>query len=343
MKIKFNRKLNESKIDRAQFGDALEKLLVLLKKAGTENWSLDSRSVSIGERNFSKRISFLITPKDKNNNDMELPTLEIFYEPDDDGTIHIYTKENPDVVERSSADEDDLWSNTKSFIDIWYTDKKIRNKKESISKEKRFPMKEERTLDDIDADMLDDIDADMDDKKEMARQRWERRKNDARSDRDYRAKHNIRNRFKDLDSIDAEMDDEDEFAKSKYMRRKDDARADRDYWAKKDLHERYEDSDLYQDIVRVLTNYEEKNGDLYEEAMYDVLVDVQRYIDRGDLLFKSELEELDESKDIDNTQLSDEEFTKYLKRMVKGGENAPKHRMYTPEEFVKHFGDCKIK
>jgi len=298
MKIKFNRKLNESKIDRAQFGDALEKLLVLLKKSGTDNWSLDSNSVSIGERNFSKRISFLITLKDKRNNDMELPTLEIFYEPDDDGTIHIYNKEEPDIIEM--ADEGSLWFYTKMFIDNWYTDKKIRNKKESISKEKRFPMKESSSYE----DELDDIDADMDDKKEIARQRWERRKNDARSDRDYRAKHDIGKRFKDLDSIDAEMDDEKEFAKNKFARRKDDARADRDYWTKKDLHERYEDNDLYQDIVRVLTNYEEKNGDLYEEAMYDVLVDVQRYIDRGDLLFKTELEELDEGKEDKRTHKS---------------------------------------
>lgn len=43
----------------------------------------------------------------------------------------------------------------------------------------------------------DDIDADMDDEKEEARKRWERKKNDARSKRDYRMKHDLEEDFKE--------------------------------------------------------------------------------------------------------------------------------------------------
>lgn len=90
---------------------------------------------------------------------------------------------------------------------------------------KGFPMKESGNYE----DELDDIDAEMDDRKEMARWSVERRKNDYRSDRDYRARHDVGKRFKDLDSIDTEMDDEKEFAKKSYNRAKYNARADRDY------------------------------------------------------------------------------------------------------------------
>ena len=46
----------------------------------------------------------------------------------------------------------------------------------------------------------DDIDADMDDEKEEARKRWERKKNDARSKRDYRMKHDIEEELEDDDA-----------------------------------------------------------------------------------------------------------------------------------------------
>lgn len=133
---------------------------------------------------------------------------------------------------------DDTFDLYSSLIDCRLTDEQINKLNDEFfsnltesrkSYKKGFPMKESDNYE----DELDDIDAEMDDKKELARQRWERRKNDYRSDRDYRAKHDVGKRFKDLDSIDAEMDDEKEFAKNRFARRKDDARADRDYWAGK--------------------------------------------------------------------------------------------------------------
>ena len=54
----------------------------------------------------------------------------------------------------------------------------------------------------------DDIDADMDDEKEAAKKRWERRKNDARSKRDYRIKHDLEEDFKERPDIHVENNQE---------------------------------------------------------------------------------------------------------------------------------------
>ena len=150
-----------------------------------------------------------------------------------------------DVIEGKIADAyfDNTGYFVKPLVTIEYNSTKKNNR--------RRHMKE-------DIEDLDDIDADMDDKKERARQRWERRKNDARSDRDYRVRHNIGNRFKNLDSIDAEMDDEDEFAKNRFARRKDDARADRDYWAGK----RFPVKESVDDI--------EKNEPDFDTSLYNI-------------------------------------------------------------------------
>ena len=118
---------------------------------------------------------------DSANTDMECPychTVDGFKIIGEIGEFH---KHDDDDDDKAEDEEEEIEDKEEEEIEV-EDEEESENLEES--KHKKFTDE-------------DDIDAEMDDEKEAAKKRWERRKNDARSKRDYRIKHDLKEGLED--------------------------------------------------------------------------------------------------------------------------------------------------